>query len=208
VLLAVGWRYLRFRRRPHPTAFAVGVVVFAMGIGAATTTEVIASLMNGLFAVVVIGCAVWMPWSPRWHAAFLALALGSLAIGQRLAPLTQVEVTAGLLVGICAAMTSGLGMWLVRRRHLKMWGQTLELRRQKAALSRTIADLEAAEHRVRRLEGILPICAGCKRIRDGAAWQSVEAYVTARSDAQFSHGICPECAARLYPDMAGASSRS
>lgn len=205
--LAVGWR-LGLRRRPHTTAYAIGVVSFAMGLAATTTTETAASLMNGLFAIMVVGCAVWMPWSPRWHAAFLGLATAALMVGLSIAPLEPVQLAAGLMTGVAAVLTSGIGVWMVRRRHLRMWGQALELRRQKAALARTVTDLEEAQHRVRRLEGILPICASCKRIRDGGTWQSVETYVTARTDAQFSHGICPECAARLYPDDAAAPARA
>jgi hypothetical protein len=54
--------------------------------------------------------------------------------------------------------------------------------------------------RMRHLEGILPICASCKRIRDEhGVWHAVEAYVHDRSEAEFSHGICPACAHRLYP---------
>jgi len=50
------------------------------------------------------------------------------------------------------------------------------------------------QDRVRRLEGLLPICAYCKRIRDqGQAWVRVEDYVEMRSDARFTHGICPDC---------------
>jgi DNA-binding response OmpR family regulator len=62
------------------------------------------------------------------------------------------------------------------------------------------ARLKAAErmlglrNHVQRLEGLLPICAYCKRIRDVAEqWQSIESYVEARSEAQFSHGYCPDC---------------
>ncbi|MEZ4388020.1 MAG: hypothetical protein R3D98_10690 [Candidatus Krumholzibacteriia bacterium] len=56
--------------------------------------------------------------------------------------------------------------------------------------------------RVKHLEGILPVCASCKRIRDhDDQWHPIESYVRERSDAEFSHGICPECAARLYPDL-------
>jgi phosphoserine phosphatase RsbU/P len=47
---------------------------------------------------------------------------------------------------------------------------------------------------VRQLEGLLPICAYCKKIRDdGQNWQSVESFVASRTDAEFSHGICPDC---------------
>ncbi|MDD4735721.1 MAG: hypothetical protein PHP44_06415 [Kiritimatiellae bacterium] len=54
---------------------------------------------------------------------------------------------------------------------------------------------------MKHLEGILPVCASCKRIRDAEGnWHLIEVYVRARSDAEFTHGICPECAAKLYPD--------
>jgi phosphoserine phosphatase RsbU/P len=50
-----------------------------------------------------------------------------------------------------------------------------------------------------RLEGLLPICAYCKRIRnESGAWDSIEAYVAERSEAQFSHGICDDCSARIF----------
>lgn len=55
--------------------------------------------------------------------------------------------------------------------------------------------------RMAYLEGILPVCASCKKIRVGdGAWQPIEAYVRDHSEADFSHSICPDCAARLYPD--------
>lgn len=59
-----------------------------------------------------------------------------------------------------------------------------------------------AEAAQERLQGLLPICAGCKKIRDGAgSWVAVEAYVSARTEAAFTHGICPECRQRLYPGL-------
>jgi hypothetical protein len=52
------------------------------------------------------------------------------------------------------------------------------------------------------LEGLLPICASCKRIRDNqGSWKQIETYVRDRSEAEFSHGICPECAKKLYPEF-------
>jgi uncharacterized membrane protein YidH (DUF202 family) len=61
---------------------------------------------------------------------------------------------------------------------------------------------EAAERATARLEGLLPICAGCKRIRDDAAqWVAVEEYVAARTPVAFTHGICPHCRERLYPGL-------
>lgn len=56
--------------------------------------------------------------------------------------------------------------------------------------------------RMRYLEGILPVCASCKRIRDEEGnWHQIESYVHERSDAEFSHGICPECREKLYPEF-------
>lgn len=54
--------------------------------------------------------------------------------------------------------------------------------------------------KVKRLEGILPICAACKKIRDEKGdWQQIEAFIRDRSQAEFSHSICPDCKNKLYP---------
>ena len=63
-----------------------------------------------------------------------------------------------------------------------------------------IDDLQQALSEVKKLEGFIPICSNCKKIRDDQGyWQQVEQYVSARSGAQFSHGICPDCIKKLYP---------
>jgi len=65
-----------------------------------------------------------------------------------------------------------------------------------------ITDLKDALAQVKTLGGMLPMCASCKKIRDDKGyWMQVEAYIQDHSDAQFSHGICPECAKRLYPEL-------
>ncbi|MBT8340886.1 MAG: response regulator [Desulfatitalea sp.] len=67
---------------------------------------------------------------------------------------------------------------------------------------RLIRRLEKALQEVNRLSGLLPICASCKRIRDEAGkWQDIETYISCHSEADFTHGICPKCATRLYPDF-------
>ncbi len=61
---------------------------------------------------------------------------------------------------------------------------------------------QALRARVRTLEGILPTCSFCKDIRDEAGnWHEIEDYVTSRTEARFSHGVCPECAAEHYGDI-------
>ncbi|MFO7601408.1 MAG: hypothetical protein R6X27_16615 [Candidatus Desulfacyla sp.] len=65
---------------------------------------------------------------------------------------------------------------------------------------RVIEELKQALSEVKTLRGFLPICANCKKIRDDRGyWNRIEAYIEEHSDAQFSHGICPECARKLYP---------
>ncbi|MBW7934650.1 MAG: tetratricopeptide repeat protein [Gemmatimonadaceae bacterium] len=59
-------------------------------------------------------------------------------------------------------------------------------------------ELRAALSEVRTLKGLIPICAWCKKVRDDAGyWESVESYISARSDASFSHGICQSCASQM-----------
>lgn len=64
-----------------------------------------------------------------------------------------------------------------------------------------IAQLQKALSQVKQLSGFLPICASCKKIRDDEGyWNQIESYLTQHSDVFFSHGLCPECAERLYPE--------
>ncbi|MFH1139299.1 MAG: PAS domain S-box protein [Pseudomonadota bacterium] len=68
-----------------------------------------------------------------------------------------------------------------------------------------IQRLQTALEEVKTLSGFIPICASCKKIRDDEGyWQKIEKYIEDRSKAQFSHGICPDCLRKLYPDVAGA----
>lgn len=56
--------------------------------------------------------------------------------------------------------------------------------------------------RITYLEGILPVCASCKQIRDESGhWHQIETYIHERSAVEFSHGICPECCKKLYPEL-------
>jgi sigma-B regulation protein RsbU (phosphoserine phosphatase) len=70
-------------------------------------------------------------------------------------------------------------------------------------LSDRVTELEHALTRVRQLQGLLPICAYCKRIRDDQNyWNQVETYLAEHADVQFSHGICPSCLERVIKDEA------
>ena len=62
--------------------------------------------------------------------------------------------------------------------------------------------VEIGEEEIRKLSGLLPICASCKKIRDdNGYWMQIEKYIGEHSEAQFTHSICPECTERLYPEL-------
>ena len=80
-----------------------------------------------------------------------------------------------------------------------LWAKILQADEEK---SKIIIELQKALDRVKTLSGLLPICASCKKVRDDQGyWNQIEAYIEAYSEAQFSHGICPECAKKLYPEL-------
>jgi sigma-B regulation protein RsbU (phosphoserine phosphatase) len=69
-------------------------------------------------------------------------------------------------------------------------------------LADRVAELQDALTRVKRLQGLLPICSYCKRIRgDDQYWQQVDSYIVEHSDAQFTHGICPPCSQKLMAEI-------
>lgn len=79
----------------------------------------------------------------------------------------------------------------------------IAVRRQaERQLEAMVEQLQEALAKVKTLSGLLPICASCKKIRDDRGyWTQVEVYVREHSEADFTHSICPECAAKLYPDF-------
>lgn len=65
-------------------------------------------------------------------------------------------------------------------------------------------DLASADEEIKSLQGIIPVCASCNRVRDDQGfWQNVETYLKDHTGAELSHGICPECLEKLYPELNG-----
>ena len=65
-----------------------------------------------------------------------------------------------------------------------------------------ITELKATQARVKVLGGLLPICASCKKIRDDKGyWNRLESYIHEHSEAHFTHGVCPTCSRKLYPEL-------
>lgn len=85
----------------------------------------------------------------------------------------------------------------------------LALRKAQKQLAERIVSLEDALLLIKRLEGILPICLSCKKINlEGKnpkiqeSWMALDEYISEKTNARFSHGLCPECKDRLYPEFA------
>lgn len=77
-----------------------------------------------------------------------------------------------------------------------------ERKRVEAEREQLILELQAALANIKTLRGLLPICAWCKQIRDDTGyWNQLESYLLRHTEAEFSHGICPACVQRLYPDL-------
>jgi hypothetical protein len=103
------------------------------------------------------------------------------------------------------ASAAGVGAYLVKPPNAREIERAITIARARFVdmieLRRVNADLEAALAQVKTLSGLLPICAACKKIRDDRGyWHEVEVYVRDHTEAEFTHGICPDCMHRLYPN--------
>ena len=102
----------------------------------------------------------------------------------------RLSIVSGLQAGANDYLTKPVDLNELRAR-VEAARQMVDLQLQLAA---RVSELEEALSQVRRLEGLLPICAYCKKVRDEEDyWQEVEDYVCAHSEASFSHGVCPHC---------------
>ena len=78
----------------------------------------------------------------------------------------------------------------------------IEHKRAHDERNRLIQELQSALDEIKTLKGILPICSNCMKVRDDKGyWNQIDAYIQQHSDAKISHGICPQCAKELYPDL-------
>ena len=106
-------------------------------------------------------------------------------------------VYAAVAIASLIVFSSTIGSELERRMR-----DIAERKRVQEEREKLIAQLQEALSRVKLLSGMLPICAHCKKVRDDKGyWNQIEVFVREHSEAEFSHGICPECLKSLYPDI-------
>lgn len=133
-------------------------------------------------------------------SAFFCMAYGAANAGlYHLQPIDMVRfiLYLGLANGLGIPMLHSLNH--TRR---KAYIQQLKETHANQQLSATVDQLRQAQKEVKTLEGLLPICAQCKQIRDdNGYWNQIETYLHQHSRLKFSHSICPACARDLYPNL-------
>lgn len=86
--------------------------------------------------------------------------------------------------------------------HMELKRSNEQLKLEIEERKKLIVELQEALAEVKALSGLLPICVSCKKIRDDKGyWNKLEAYIQKHSEAEFTHSICPDCCARLYPEL-------
>ena len=187
--------------RRHPTSAstnAIGAVAWgamALIVGAMTPW------LNGPLRLWSLGLIVIVSGvfqrNGKLYALSLAITLGALALGLASLPL---ERHPGLFVDLipffAISLIMGISVHVLTRTMVDRLGHLL-------------TRLMNAEARIERLEDLIPICAHCKKMRnDRGFWEQVETYLGARTGSVFSHGICPDCMAEHWPEVAQRRSGS
>ena len=123
----------------------------------------------------------------------LEMALVAGAVDYIRKPLDQIE----LLARVRTVLQLSDSFKKIKEQKQKLLDKNQELRKNQA-------ELREALDNIKTLRGFIPICAHCKKVRDDEGfWKQVELYITQHSEAKFSHGICPDCAKKNYPDYFG-----
>jgi hypothetical protein len=157
--------------------------VWWIALGAAMLWIDYLTSRTGHFPVIYVLPVILAAWySGKWPAVALAIAVPTFRLVVLVMPLNPPEGVAAL-----ALATAFRGIVII---FLALWF---------ARLAEFERDLQK---QVKVLEGLLPICAFCKNIRnEGGDWERLERFISRRSEAEFSHGICPSCAEKHYPGM-------
>lgn len=165
-------------------------------------TVIAASAALVLDAVTPLGLAVWL-----FQVALVWIA--SLWANRRQMIAVAVVCSSFIVLGFLFSPKTGLAIWIELTNLLLSLGAvgaiTQTCLRQRAtedARRKAAEELAQSRATVLILGGLLPICASCKKIRNEAGnWEQLEIYIRNHSQAEFTHSMCQECAARLYPDL-------
>ncbi len=142
-----------------------------------------------VFYLAPIGIVVWVVMK-RWIGIYMSLA-------------TSVTLTLSNLLAGKEIKSYAVEVWNLLVHFAFFSISALLIYEVKAGMQKRdqlIKDLQQAMNEVKTLSGLLPMCSSCKKVRDDKGyWNQVDAYIRDHSDAEISHGLCPECSEKLYP---------
>jgi hypothetical protein len=166
------------------------------------TSDVGLILFCILLSLVILAIDSFLPLGIAGGVPYVLVVLVSLWSPRKQLPIYMAIATSILtLVGVYASPDGGEFWSVFTNRFLALfaiWTITVLSVQRKAIYE----EKEKAVEKIKVLSGLLSICASCKKIRDDKGhWRQIESYIGEHSEAQFSHGICPDCAKKLYPDI-------
>ncbi|MDH5235937.1 MAG: hypothetical protein OEW77_13365 [Gemmatimonadota bacterium] len=205
--LAGGLAYGLLRLRDERLFGRIALVIGFLIVGLLLAVHLLRppALLTPYFFETIMIVALYAGLPSRWQLqlipALLIAAYGIVLLFTWHRDASVVEraaiITALLLANGVGIVVAWHWRWYEQREEALLARET----ESQEALMRTTAEL-------RTLQKILPICSHCRQVRDGAgAWAELEAYVHTHSDTRFSHGICPDCMAKHFPDEATAPER-
>jgi len=143
-------------------------------------------------AILYSGVVLLALWSSNRRFIIVVAIVASLFTIGPLLHKEPIDEMSKAVLNRCLAVFS---LWVAC--YLGLQKQVLEEKR-----ASILREREKALEEVRVLRGFLPICASCKRIRDyQGSWTLLEKYISEHSEAEFSHGLCPDCTKKLFPDL-------
>lgn len=191
---------------------SAGGVIIALGsLSGLLWVDYLAHMVGGIAPLVVAGAAIRCLMMGNPAARFLLAAWGAMLVGA----LVMAFVGTGILpstfftenaVHFGAGVTPILlSLALADRLRVLETRYRSEL---EARVEERTRELQDALDNVRTLKGLIPLCSRCKKVRDDKGyWNSIETYIAEHSDADLSHGLCPQCAGELYGEKYGRIAR-
>jgi hypothetical protein len=183
------------------TAFggSVAVAVLLLIIQALTPANDIPSIAFDLVFVNTMFIA--LPSRPSLQMIPVALLCGGAAVMLWIRPGSGLDDENKIRFAIFFGAAIALG-YIASVRRLELWD---DLVRARKAEWESAIEADRAKRELQTLRGIIPICSHCNRVRieDGRLWEAVDMYVSRRTDAAFSHGVCPDCLTLHYPNVRG-----
>lgn len=215
VLLFLLYLFFYLRRTKHHVSVgrigtaAIGLFYFFhVALGGAHNTTYVWVFTYPLISLFLLGAG------PGSLASFLLLGLMCLVFvfGDRIAYFTSYEADLILRLTTSYVTVTLFALAMERVRYItqnrlqvanaKLGDAVKSLEQTQCEKDSLILELKQTLDEVKTLQGIIPICASCKKIRDDRGyWRQVEEYLKSHSHAEFTHGICPGCIKELYPDL-------